>query len=190
MISGFDIIIIGKGLVGSAAAKYLCKSNKRVAIIGADEPDGNNSALVYASHYDEARVQRIVGKDEVWTRLNFDSVQQYATIQKESGIDFHKAVGCLYVNPYGEDDYLRNFPTQAQKFNIPYSLFETKKDNCYSGLCFPERSVGVFEQSPSGYINPRLLIKAQLEIFKKQGGVIFSDTIVDVSFTSDNVFIL
>lgn len=190
MILNFDIIIVGKGLVGSAAAKYLCQSYESVAIIGPDEPAGNDSATVYASHYDQARVQRMVGKDEVWTRLNFDSVLQYETIQKESGIDFHKGVGCLYVNPYGQDEYLRKFPTLAQKFNIQYSIFETEKDKYDSGLSFPEKSVGVFEPSPSGYINPRLLIKAQLEIFKKQGGCILSDTVVDLSFTKDRVFIL
>ena len=181
MILNFDIIIVGKGLVGSAAAKYLSQSYESVAIIGPDEPKNNNSRLVYASHYDQARIQRIIGKDEVWTRLNYDSVLQYNTIQNDSGIDFHKGVGCLYINPYGQDEYLRNFPILAQTFNIEYSIFETNKDKSYSGLSFPEKSVGVFEPGPSGYINPRLLVEAQLKIYKNNGGDIFSDTVVDIS---------
>lgn len=190
MTSNFDTIIIGKGLVGAAAAKYLSKSYKKVAIIGPEEPQNNNSALVYASHYDQARVQRIIGKDEVWTRLNYDSVLQYEAIQKESGIDFHKGVGCLYINPYGQDEYLRNFQALAKKFNVQYSPFEADKDNHYCGLSFPEKSVGVFEANPSGYTNPRLLIMAQLEIFKNNGGYLFSDTVVEVSPQSNGLFTL
>ncbi|MEP7268237.1 MAG: FAD-dependent oxidoreductase [Saprospiraceae bacterium] len=190
MVLNFDIIIIGKGLVGSAAAKYLCKSHQKVAIIGPDEPKDNDSALVYASHYDQARIQRIIGKDEVWTRLNVDAALEYEVIQKESGIDFHKGVGCLYVNPYGEDEYLRNLPLLAQKFNLQYSLFTTDQDQYYSGFSFPEKSVGILETSPSGYINPQLLMKAQLNIYKNTGGFTFSDTVVDITYSNDGLFVL
>lgn len=186
----FDIIVIGKGLVGSAAAKHLSGSNKSVAIIGPDEPKENESALVYASHYDQARVQRIVGKDKVWTRLNVDSVSQYESIQKESGITFHDRVGCLYVNPYGQDDYLMNFAWQGQKYNVAYKHFELTKDKPFANLIFPEQSVGIIEASPSGYINPRLLIKAQLEIFKLQGGTVFSDTVIKLSVMENARFLL
>lgn len=186
----FDIIVIGKGLVGVASAKHLSGSTKRVAVIGADEPKENESSLVYASHYDQARVQRIIGKDEVWTRLNFDSLLQYESIQTESGIEFHNGVGCLYVNPYGEDDYINNFSMFAQNYNIVYRLFEPTKDNQFTNLNFPEQSLGVVEASPSGYINPRLLIKAQLEIFKLQGGYIFSDTVINLSVMKNSRFLL
>jgi glycine/D-amino acid oxidase-like deaminating enzyme len=186
----FDIIVIGKGLVGAAAAKHLSGSNKRVAVIGSDEPNENESSLVYASHYDEARVQRIMGKDEVWTRLNFDSVLQYESIQMESGIEFHKGVGCLYVNPYGQDDYINSFSTVAQNYNIAYSVFEPTKDNQFEKFNFPKQSHGVVEAYPSGYINPRLLIKAQLELFKRQGGTIFSDTVINLSVMENDKFLL
>ena len=74
----FDVIVIGKGLVGSAATKYLSASQKNVALIGPDEPADYNNAIVFASHYDQARVQRLIGKDEAWTKLNIDSAKQYA----------------------------------------------------------------------------------------------------------------
>ncbi|TAH21405.1 MAG: FAD-binding oxidoreductase [Cytophagales bacterium] len=192
MKSDFETIVIGKGLVGSSAAKYLCQNGEKVAVIGADEPAQNTSALVYASHYDQARVQRIIGKDETWTKLNADSVQAYEKIQRESKIDFHKGVGCLYINPYGQDNYLRNLPSLAQKFTTQYSLFDSKTDNhkYFDGLTFPENSVGIFEPSPSGFINPRLLIKAQLEIFRKHRGVEITDTVIDLAVIGDKKFVL
>ena len=35
----FDYIVIGKGLMGSAAARYLSQSGAKVGIIGPDEPN-------------------------------------------------------------------------------------------------------------------------------------------------------
>lgn len=43
----FENIIIGKGLVGAAAAKYLQKNSGDVAIIGPDEPDVIEDALFF-----------------------------------------------------------------------------------------------------------------------------------------------
>ena len=35
----FEYIVIGKGLIGSAAARYLSENSSRVALIGPDEPE-------------------------------------------------------------------------------------------------------------------------------------------------------
>jgi len=70
----YDVIVVGKGLVGTATAKYVSMTHGSVAIVGPDEPVDYQKAIVFASHYDQARVQRVIGKDEVWTRLNLDSV--------------------------------------------------------------------------------------------------------------------
>lgn len=180
----FDYIIIGKGLIGSAAAKYLSLESKSVVIIGPDEPVHDvNSAQVYASHYDQGRVQRMIGIDPVWTLLNTQSVSAYAQLEKESGIKFHYPVGCLYVYPEGKDDYLEKLPQQAKQFNVPYDHFDNGEaiHKALPDFVFPARSNGMLESGPSGHINPLQLIKAQLTIFEKNGGKIFKDTVTSVS---------
>src|SRR6478736_5734911 len=109
----FDTIVIGKGLMGAAAAKYLSSSGQNIAIIGADEPSDVNTATVYSSHYDQGRLQRIVGRDEVWTRLNIDSAKAYSQLQNETRIEFHYEPGCLYVSLHENDTYLKNLSAQA-----------------------------------------------------------------------------
>ncbi|MBB5620987.1 sarcosine oxidase [Pedobacter cryoconitis] len=179
----FDIIVIGKGLVGSAAAKYLSFTNKRIAVIGPDEPSDYDKATVFASHYDQARVQRLIGKDKVWTRLNLDSVKQYYTIQEQSGIHFHNPVGCLYVNPAGRDEYLNKAAYLASQFNLDYTAYANGKELAadFNDYHFPESAQGLSEHSPSGLINPRLLLKAQLAIFEQHKGTNFKDTIIDIT---------
>jgi glycine/D-amino acid oxidase-like deaminating enzyme len=179
----FDSIVIGKGLIGSAAARYLSQSEQNVAIIGPDEPIDMDKAVVFSSHYDEARIQRIIGKDPVWTLLNHQSAKQYLLLQKESNIKFHTGAGCLYVNPTGRDTYLEQIRLQADQFDLRYRQFENGEaiHKSFPDFNFPGSAKAVFESSPSGYINPRLLIKAQLTLFKKNGGIITNNIANELS---------
>ncbi len=177
----FRTIVIGRGLIGTATAKYLSLDHP-TALIGPTEPTDLQSASVFASHYDEARVQRLVGKDDVWTQLNVDAAARYPEIERQSGIQFHTPVGCLYVNPYGEDDYLEQAPSASARMNLytqPLPKVEALEQR-FPFFHFPSASVGVWEADPAGYINPRRLIEAQVALFQKNGGVAIEETVVHV----------
>ncbi|HEY5368166.1 MAG TPA: FAD-dependent oxidoreductase [Hanamia sp.] len=179
----YDTIIIGGGLIGSAAAKYISEAEKNVALIGPDEEKVLNEKIVFASHYDSSRIQRAFGTDEISTFLNLQSVSQYEVMEKETNIQFHSKEGCLYVNPLGTDTYLTNAKEMAKTFGIKYQRFlsEGSLKSFAPDFNFPETANGIFEFSPSGHINPRKLITAQQILFKKNGGIIFNDTVRSVN---------
>ncbi|HSQ44918.1 MAG TPA: FAD-binding oxidoreductase [Ginsengibacter sp.] len=185
----FDCIIIGKGLIGSAAARYLSYSQKKVAVIGPGEHSNPGEAVVFSSHYDEARIQRIIGTDSTWTKLNLQSSAEYKFIEKESGIMFHCGVGCLYVNPHGSDHYIDQVEKHANQFNLAYKLFENGEAICkaFGDLNVPMKSKGIFESSPSGYINPRQLIKAQLNLFQKNNGAVINEIANEITYEKNYV---
>lgn len=176
-------------MIGSAAAKYLSQSKQNVLLIGPDEERSEKEGIVFSSHYDQSRVQRIIGKDETWTLLNQQSANEYDSLENTTGIQFHSNVGCLYVNPYGRDAYLDNVPTLAKKFNQNYQSFSDSKEihSSFPAYDFPTTSNGIFEPSPSGYINPLLLIKAQLKVFENNGGEILNDTVTDISYINNEI---
>lgn len=182
----YDSIVIGAGLMGSSAAKYLSKSQQRVALIGPDESTALRDGIVFASHYDQARIQRIIGKDETWTLLKQQSLNNYASLQRESNISFYSPVGCLYVNPYGSDNYLDNAPDQAKKFDLNFEPFQNGESihAAFPDFTFSSTANGLFETSPAGYINPRLLIQAQINVFKNNGGEVFNEMVIDVRYSN------
>lgn len=185
----YDCIVIGKGLMGAAAAKYLSQSDANMAIIGSDEPTDLAQSTVFSSHYDQARIQRQIGLDGIWTLLNKQSAAAYSKLEIESGIHFHDGVGCLYVQPAGEDGYLKNAPIQSKQFDIECSFYENGEvlHQSFSDYKFPNASCGLFETAPSGSINPRLLIKAQLELVKKNGGHVFSETVSNIKYVTNQI---
>lgn len=178
-----DILVIGKGLIGAATAKYLSAAGKKVIVTGPDEPEDYEKAAIFASHYDQARVQRLIGKDEAWTRLNIDSANAYPSIEEETGIRFHNAAGCLYVNPHQPDEYLQQAPSLAKQFHTNPVFFNRQAglSTAFPDFHFPGQSTGLFESGPAGHINPRLLLKAQLHLHRKKGGSESGHTIVSVS---------
>ncbi len=184
----YDCIVVGKGLIGSAAAKYLGSLEQSVVVIGPDEPDDIHKAVVYASHYDQARVQRIIGTDEVSTLLNLQSVNAYENIEKESNIFFHSKSGCLYVNPYGTDTYLNDAESLAAKYNLKYLSLDSN-DLCksFSDITFPASSKALVETSPTGFIDPRALIKAQLVLCKKNKSVTVPDVVNKIFYQKDHI---
>jgi len=189
----YNTVIIGRGLIGSAAAKYISRSSENVALLGPDEETTSREKIVFASHYDQARVQRIVAKDEVTTRLNQQSALEYASLEKESEIKFHTTEGCLIVIPGTDaDSYLKQYKEQAGKFKVEYEIFENGADlkTFTSDFNFPFSSKAIYEPAPSGHINPRLLIKAQQKVFQKNGGHIFNNTVKDVAYENDLIKII
>lgn len=108
MVERFKSIVVGRGMMGAAAARYLALQGEGVAVIGPDEPtDWSNHHGVFASHYDEARITRTIDSDPIWARLANRSIARYGEIAAESGIDFYSEVGCLIVGPKrgGQDPY-------------------------------------------------------------------------------------
>lgn len=171
MYKTLPTIVIGSGLIGSAAAAYLKAAlpEEEVLLIGPPEPEAGAEASVYASHYDAARIQRLIGKDATWTRLNLESTEAYADLEAETGIPFHRPVGCLYVSPHGRDEYLEQVEENGAGFGLETQMLDDAA-LAGTGYRFPGGSVGMLEGAPAGMIEPRALVAAQQARFVGRGG--------------------
>lgn len=99
----YDFVIVGAGLVGSAAAKYICKLSpgSRVCLVGPNEPSKQERTLesgrrVFGAHDDEGRITRTLGTNSVWAKLANRSIKRYRAIERESGVSFFSEV-CTMV---------------------------------------------------------------------------------------------
>ena len=180
----YDIIVVGKGMMGSAAARYLSAAGARVALIGQDEPaDYATHDGVFGSHYDEGRLTHRLSKDVIWARMTVRAIQQYAAIEQQSGIRFHTPCGGLAVaRDFDALPYMRHREQIAAMFDIPYTVYPKASDiqHAHPMLAFPSGFRGMFEPGPAGYINPRALVRAQIKIAADHGAMVVSDVVVKV----------
>lgn len=178
----YDVIVIGRGLFGCPAAKYLQMDGLQTLLIGPKEPAASDydRAKVFSSHYDSGRVTRKIGKTKDWSRLNAQTQAAFKTIEAQSGIHFFDNEGCLYISDLLPDEHFEKtvqyqlLPKEENDFNI---IEEEKLQELFPFFQFGKPSVAYLEKALSGHLNPRLLIEAQLRIFSEWGG----DTVEEVA---------
>ncbi len=184
MVEHFKTIVVGRGMMGAAAARYLALGGDGVAVIGPDEPkDWSRHDGVFASHYDEARITRTIDSDPVWARMANRSIARYGTIANESGIEFYHEVGCLIVGPQrgGHDPYIAKVAAAADVLGVATDLLsaaDLKQRFAYfefGGAC-----EGVHEPRNAGYVNPRRLVEAQSMLAEKAGAWVIRQMVVSV----------
>jgi sarcosine oxidase len=180
----FKYIIIGRGMMGAAAARHLGAQTDGVALIGPDEPaDKAHHDGVFASHYDEARITRTIDGDPIWAALANRSIARYRAMEQESGIDFYHEVGCLIVapEPGGQSTYIANVQEAVSQLGVATEdLDGAALASAFPYFQFEAGCVGIHERKNAGYVNPRAMVAAQTMLAKKVGVTMINATAMAV----------
>lgn len=181
MAVDFKFIVIGRGMMGAAAAKYLARQTDGIAVIGPDEPEDRKAHEgVFASHYDEGRITRTIDPDRDWALLANRSIARYGEIAKESGIDFYTEAGCVAVAS-SESDYLNDTRRAATSLGVETApLDEVGLKRQFPYFAFPAGSTGIFEAKGAGHISPRKLVRAQSLLAEKAGAAMIRDHVISI----------
>jgi sarcosine oxidase len=190
----YEHIVIGKGLMGSAAARHLSAVGTQVALIGPDEPtDRWTHQGVFASHYDEGRITRILDSDRIWALLAQRSIDRYREIEVRSGIAFYDEVGHLAVGPESQtaDDYSARVQAVGTQLGVTYETYaHAALQGQFPYLAFEPGSVGMYQPHTSGHISPRAQVLAQATLARQQGAAIISETVHTVRQVHNHVEVL
>ncbi|MBY8972755.1 FAD-dependent oxidoreductase [Pseudomonas sp. P867] len=185
------IAVLGRGLIGSAAARHLSKMGHKVLLIGPPEPTTSYAAHggVFGSHYDEGRITRRLELHPYWMQMNQASISRYGEIAAESGIDFYREVGVLHIGALDSPD-VALIEGIANANGVPY---ESLEDKALAGRFPFLRTVkhmrGVFESSDAGYISPRRLVQAQTVAARRAGACFVNEPALGISECSSGVTI-
>jgi glycine/D-amino acid oxidase-like deaminating enzyme len=190
----FESIVIGKGLFGAAAARHLSARSAGVAVIGPDEPpDPSTHEGVFASHYDQGRLQRHLSRDFVWAALSHRSQAEYEGLTRKSGVSFYHPVDSLHLVAGGQDSvFLASVAETARRLGVAYTPVEGGRqlDGPLPMLRFPDEVRGYVEHYPAGYVNPRELIRAQLKVAEAQGAAVLRETVASLRDRGDRVAVV
>nr|WP_295987332.1 FAD-dependent oxidoreductase [uncultured Agrobacterium sp.] len=182
MSGHFNYIVVGRGMMGAAAARHLAKTVDGVALIGPGEPaDIKSHQGVFASHYDEARITRTIDGDADWALLANRSIARYADIAARSGVEFYAPVGCLMVGPQrgGDNPFIDDVSKAASRLGVSTELLDgANLKSRFPYFSFEPGCEGVFERDNAGYVNPRALVKAQAVLAEKAGVTLIDDIVV------------
>ncbi|MCM2294203.1 FAD-dependent oxidoreductase [Allorhizobium sp. BGMRC 0089] len=180
----FNYLIIGRGMMGAAAARHLADASDGVALLGPDEPaEKATHQGVFGSHYDEARITRTIDPDPVWAKLAHRSIARYGEIEQASGIRFYHEAGCLIVGPKPVDEasYVTKVARAASALGVSTeSLSPEQLQKRFGYFSFGSDAAGIYEARHAGYVNPRRLVEAQSLLVERAGVRLIRQTAVTV----------
>ena len=137
---------------------------------------------VFASHYDESRIVSQSAPDEALQQLDQASIAAYDEIEQESGIRFFTPSGRLTALPQDEPAiYPYLSPTVAHCRSVLDGKFPFQ---------FPADYSVVFEAAPSGYLNPRKMVQAQVAVAQKLGAEVVAGLVTQVTDRETHVDIV
>lgn len=156
------VAVVGRGLIGAAAARHLALMGQEVTLIGPGEPaDRAAHQGVFASHYDEGRITRLLDPHPVWAELAAASIARYGEIAAAGGIGFFTEAGFLGGAPEGYD-YLNKLRAMRDQRGIPaVELRGVGLAAAFPDLRFDADLVLLHQRHDAGHVSPRKLVAAQ-----------------------------
>ncbi|MFN8524403.1 MAG: FAD-binding oxidoreductase [Chloroflexota bacterium] len=173
----YRVAVIGRGLIGSAAARHLSLTTGGIVSIGPDEPaDRQATRDVFGSHYDEGRIFRTLDPDPIWARLAQRSIGRYAEIEAQSGVSFHREVGMLAVALGGAESHVDGYARTGDALGVRFDrLNDADLARRFPFLSFGAGATGAFEPSRAGHISPRRLVAAQSVAAERHGATLIRE---------------
>ena len=189
----YDVIVIGAGMMGSAAARHLVNMGMKTLLIGSEEPVIKDQHTgVFASHYDQARITRQLDSKADWARFSSCSIARYAEVEAAGGQTFFHPVGALMAGPQtGEGAWFieRSRAVAADQGIAHAPLDEQELAKRFPFFAFPEGVVGLYETGTGGWINPRDHVTAEIAAAKAGGADVHIGEVVSVEYLPDGVVV-
>lgn len=182
------IAVVGRGLIGSAAARHLAEDSEGIVSIGPDEPktrDGHTG--VFASHYDEGRMTRHVDPVPAWSVTAAQSIARYRDLEQRSGIRFYTPAGYLGLGTPGSTYNARCAQT-AKDCGAEIAQFGAADLRArYPYLSISDDMDGLVESGGAGHISPRRMVRAQTCLAQQAGATCIRQAVRAVRAASKGV---
>ena len=155
MTGSFDFAVVGRGMMGTACARWLAEGGASVALIGPDEPaDPRRHKAPFGSFHDAGRISRRIASSPDWALLAARSVDRYAALET-GGIPFFTPCGAMMAGPVAGPMAGFMAGVQATAHDIPHVRHDSNSAaHAFPGLNLPKGSLAVWEAG-GGYIDPR-----------------------------------
>lgn len=181
-----EVAVVGAGMFGSAAAKYLSRAGADTVVIGPADPAYRTTVRLpeFGAHQDESRIARCLGWDRFWGTVDTRSTARYRDIEAESGISFFHECGSLALAANSLGDHTRDMLSTGREDGVVVErLSDAEVRGEFPELCPPPIAGGVdalLERKNAGYINPRRLVRSQLELAATAGARLLRGSVTSV----------
>ncbi|KAL4151228.1 hypothetical protein PRNP1_008245 [Phytophthora ramorum] len=162
----YDVVVVGAGLMGSAAAYYAAKEGKRVLLLEQFE-------LLHGkgSSHGSSRIFRVAYPNDIYTELCLTSLELWRAIEKEADVQLIRMTGELDFASERIDE-LRDLEETLAKYQVPFEVLSGAQANeRFPGFSLPGSSHAVFNPT-AGVLNPTLAMATLQKLARGLGAEI------------------
>ena len=166
-------------MLGSSVARHLAEAGASVTLIGPGEPEDRRTHQgVFASHYDDTRITRVIDPDPLRAWLAHRSVPAFRRLEADTSVGFYFEVGHLWV---GSPEEVAELAGCGQRFDlgcVGHSAAELT--GVFPGLRPPGGLDGLFQVNGAGHLDPRAYVRAEGVAFTAAGGEVYDQVVTAV----------
>ena len=162
----WDVIVVGAGVFGAWTATHLLRRGKRVLLLDAWAP-----AHARASSGGESRMTRgSYGRDEVYTRMAWDSLSEWRELSGRAGLPLFHRLGVLFLFPRTEP-FLEESLAVHRRLGLPSErLGRRQLARRFPQIELDGIEAGLFEPE-FGALMARRAVQTLVAEFVRAGGV-------------------
>jgi len=182
MNNQFDVIVIGAGGVGSAAAYYLSKAGKKVLLLEQFELNHQNG-----SSYGYSRVIRYTYDNPIYINLMRDAYPLWFALQEEAGEQLYVKTGGLDFG-LPEQETFQALKRSMDEARLDYEhLDQAEIARRYPQFALDDGMEGLFHED-SGLLRASRCVLAHTRLAQERGAVVMDQTpVVKITPTANGV---
>jgi sarcosine oxidase len=166
----FDVIVLGAGAMGSAAAYHLTKAGQRVLLLEQFEIDHQKG-----SSYGYSRIIRFSYNDATYIKLAKVTYPLWAALEEESGERLHIKTGGIDFGAPSEST-LQDTIASLRTADIPFEILTpSEAEKRFPQFRFDDDMLIIY-QADSGMLAPSRCVRAQVRLAQQRGATILDHT--------------
>ncbi|WP_040803928.1 N-methyl-L-tryptophan oxidase [Nocardia concava] len=167
MTETYDVIVIGLGGMGSAAAYHLARGGQRVLGLERFTPAHDRGS----SHGGSRIIRQSYFEDPAYVPLLLRSYELWEQLAKDSGDEVYRLTGGLYVGP-PESLTVAGSIRASREWSLPHDLLDASEIRARFPNFTPEpHFVGLYEDM-AGFARPERTVAAHLDLAAAHGATL------------------
>lgn len=160
----YDVVIIGGGSMGIAAAYYRAKAGAKVLVL-----DKYTIPNAMASHHGMTRILRLnYGDGSSYVPLAQEALKLWHEIEEETGRELFRETGCITVG-HPNSEFVDTAIESARVNHIPYKVLNSDEIMSeWKGMDIPHHYIGCYDPK-AGYLFSEECLTAYKEAAQNSG---------------------
>ncbi|CAM4414349.1 Monomeric sarcosine oxidase [Mycobacterium basiliense] len=181
--TGYDVIVVGLGGMGSSAAYHLATRGRRVLGLERHEPAHDKGS----SHGGSRIIRQSYFEDPGYVPLLLRAYELWEKLAVDAGRDVYRLTGGLFVGP--PDCLTVSGSLRASlEWGLPHELLDAAEITARFPNFTPQPEDIALYEAKAGIARPELTVRAHLDLAEKFGATMqFTERVLDWKQTTDGV---